>query len=368
MRSAARRRTSRARGVWVAGVGIALTAVVAVLLLVYFISGIGFFGVAVSFLLALVPLAIVLFSIRWVDRWEPEPRWARWFAFLWGAAVSVAAALIFDAWAQSAFGRIADDDATARFLSTAIQAPIVEEGVKGLGVLLIFLVWRTNWDGPLDGVVYAATVAAGFAFSENILYFADALGRGGDALGATFVIRGLFSPFAHVVFTACVGIALGWAARRGPAVVTGAYLVGLLGAMLLHGGYNAALLLVDDYPTYYAVVQVPLFVAVIAFVLHLRTTEARTTFDRLAEYGEAGWFTPGEVRMLATTEGRRNAIDWAAALRPPRADVMRSLIADSTHLAFTRQRMLDGGDDLAARADERALLDRIEDARMRLLA
>ena len=72
-----------------------------------------------------------------------------------------------------------------------MQAPLVEEVAKGLGVLLIYAFSRAHFDGPVDGLVYAATVAAGFAFTENILYFGVALVEGGaEELGATFVMRG----------------------------------------------------------------------------------------------------------------------------------------------------------------------------------
>ena len=68
----------------------AIAGLVGLLVLGYLAVALGLSVVATGTLLAVVPLAIVLLAIRWVDRWEPEPRWALWFAFLWGAAVSVA--------------------------------------------------------------------------------------------------------------------------------------------------------------------------------------------------------------------------------------------------------------------------------------
>ena len=59
-------------------------------------------------------------------------------------------------------------------------------------------------------------VGVGFAFTENILYLASAydgsdnLGPGGvDALTGTFILRCLVSPFAHPLFTACIGVGVG---------------------------------------------------------------------------------------------------------------------------------------------------------------
>ena len=43
--------------------------------------------------------------------------------------------------------------------------------IVSIPMLIIFLIWRRTFNGPVDGVVYACVVAAGFAFAENILYF-----------------------------------------------------------------------------------------------------------------------------------------------------------------------------------------------------
>ena len=100
--------------------------------------------------------------------------------------------------------------------SAVVQAPIVEEFAKGLGVFLIFLTARRAFDGPVDGVVYGALVGAGFAFTENIQYFAISFIEGGVVdVTTTFFVRGILSPFAHVMFTSITGFALGLAARRG---------------------------------------------------------------------------------------------------------------------------------------------------------
>ena len=108
------------------------------------------------------------------------------------------------------------DDAARDAFSSVVQAPLVEEFAKGLGVFLVFVFGRRAFDGPVDGVVYGALVGAGFAFTENILYFATSLIEGGLSETAfTFVLRGILSPFAHVMFTAVTGYAIGRAARAG---------------------------------------------------------------------------------------------------------------------------------------------------------
>jgi RsiW-degrading membrane proteinase PrsW (M82 family) len=353
-------RPRRVRSALFGPIGILLAAVVGVVVLAYLASALGTSTLVIGSLLALVPLAIVLLAVSWVDRWEPEPRWALWFAFLWGAAVSVAIALIVDTGVQLAVAFVMQagpDEA----LQAVVQAPLVEEVAKGLGVLLLFTFSRSHFDGPVDGLVYAATVAAGFAFTENILYFGSSLIEGGGAaLGATFVVRGLFSPFAHVLFTVCIGVAIGLGARptRGPGIIWW-FLGGLACAVALHALWNGSLTFASDAVALYLVVQVPIFIAAIVVTVLLRRQERAITRARLQEYAAAGWFNPDEVDGLATPSGRAQAIAWGRAQQPPRTDQVRRFIADATRLAFTRQAIVTGRADARRLADERELLDRV---------
>lgn len=355
-----------------AAFGIALGALLLVLLFVYFILGLGVGGVIIATVAALVPLVIVLLAVRWVDRWEPEPRSALWFAFLWGAGAAVVIALLFDLSVQIASyasGVILQSELTA----AVVQAPLVEEGAKGFGVLLILWVGRRYFDGPVDGLVYAATVAGGFAFSENILYFGSALVEGGDSFVSTFVVRGIFSPFAHVMFTSCTGLALGFASRRtGPGGAIGFYLLGLIPAAGLHALWNGAFYIVSDVVSYYLIVQVPLFLGAIALVIALRVTERRVTRTRLVEYAEVGWFAPSEVDLLSTHTGRREAMRWARAQPAvPGQDkvaAMKRFVRDATRLAHTRQRLVRGRAAIGSAPDELALLSAIGEDRRALLS
>ena len=357
------------RGSGFAIIGIVIAGAVGVLVIAYIALSLGVPALIIGSLLALVPLALVLLAVRWVDRWEPEPRWALWFAFLWGAAVSVAIALIIDLGLQLAMAYAEPGGTPDEALQAIVQAPIVEELAKGLGVLLIYAFSRSQFDGPIDGLVYAATVAAGFAFTENVIYFGVALVEGGSGeLGATFVARGLFSPFAHVLFTACIGLLIGVGARRGGgAGVIGWFLLGLVGAVFLHALWNGSLAFADDAIGLYFTVQVPIFIAAVLLTVFLRRQEVRVTRRRLGEYGAAGWFSRAEVEMLATPAGRRQARAWARAQTPPRTATMRKLITDATHLAFLRQRVANGLGDARAITDERALLSAIAADRATLL-
>jgi len=349
-------------------VGLVLLAQLLFWVLAYIASAIGLASLIGCGILALVPLTIVLLAVRWIDRWDPEPVAARWFAFLWGAAAAVSIALLVDLGAQIV-DAVSGTAPASEFFSSVVRAPMVEESAKGLGVLLIFFVARRSFDGPVDGIVYAATVAGGFAFIENITYFGSALiDTGGSGLAATFVLRGLLSPFAHVMFTSCTGFALGLAARR-PGVLRAItfFVCGLVPAILLHGLWNSAAYIAASFLGYYLVVQVPLFVIAIGFVVGLRRRERTLAFQRLSDYARAGWFGPDEVRMLATSAGRRGARAWARG-KPGATAIMKRFVQDAMRLAWVRQRIIAGNRVEQARADEAALLASVTAERAALVA
>lgn len=315
-------------------------------------------GLLIGFLLSLFPLALVLGAVFVVDRWEPEPRRLLLLALVWGAVMSVAATTLIQPLFMDAFApRSAGTARTLEFLAT-IEAPIVEETCKGLGLLILMLAARKYVDGPVDGIVYGMTIAAGFAFTENVLYFGRLFSEtSGSAasLAVIFTMRGVLSPFAHAMFTGTLGLIMGLAARRwSPGLVVGAFLVGLMPAMLLHNVWNGA---GEDFFLLYVLVQIPLFSGAVVGVYFLRRAESRLTHARLVEYAQAGWFTPLEVEMLATPRGRSAGLRWATAMG--RGPAMRAFIRTATDLAAARQRVISGRDVRGYAAAQQELLDRV---------
>ncbi len=106
---------------------------------------------------------------------------------------------------------------------------LTEEGVKLLSVRLS--AYRSNaFNEVMDGIVYTAAAALGFATVENVLY---ALTRG---LGAT-LIRGITSVPGHALMGGIMGYYVGLA-RFTPQKETDLTLEGLVIAMMLHGLYD----------------------------------------------------------------------------------------------------------------------------------
>lgn len=342
----------------VAGVGMLLTTML------------GAGALVLCAVLALVPLIICILGIRWIDRWDPEPKGALAFAFLWGAGMSVAMTLLVGPTVTTVL-TIALQGTTPDVVGPVIQAPLVEEAAKGLGVLILVFSRRSHFDGPVDGIVYAGTVGAGFAFTENILYFgsavADPEGLGG--LLTVFVLRGLFSPFAHVMFSAALGLVLGLSAARGRRAgrLVGAFLVGLVPAVAGHMLWNGGLMvLFTDFFQFYVLVQLPLFLVAVFGVLALRRAERQLTFQRLADYAAAGWLTEQELGMVASPRGRAQALRWARSFGT--APLMKRFISTGTRLAFIRQRLLAGHATGSDAQQELQLLHELSATRERMVA
>ena len=58
-----------------------------------------------------------------------------------------------------------------------ISAPIVEESGKAF-ILFVFFFWKADeFDGVVDGIVYASMAALGFAMTENIQYYGKAVAQ-----------------------------------------------------------------------------------------------------------------------------------------------------------------------------------------------
>ncbi len=310
-------------------------------------------GFIVGFVASLLPLAAVLLAVRFIDRWEPEPRRLLVFAFVWGAAVSIAVTTLIQPVFALTAGPASGLDYTT--FAVTVQAPVVEEFAKSLGLLLLVLFARKHVDGPVDGVVFAFTIAGGFAFTENILYFGRAIAESstpGPDLVVVFFLRGVMSPFAHAIFTGTTGLLLGFAARRGnTGLILAAFVVGLIPAMLLHRGWNS---MGQDFLAQYILVQIPIFLLAVLVIVMLRVAENRLTRQRLREYAAAGWFTGAEVDMLATAGGRRRALTWARSTG--RGPQMKAFLHAATRLAFTRQRILSGLDVPAHQREEQQQL------------
>ena len=369
-------RTKRRRP-WVRWVLFALSflglAVSALALYFFVILPLGFGTSLVAFTAALVPVAMVLGAVWWIDRYTPQPRMSLVYAFAWGAIGSVLLTLWFGGYFTTWITPTETNELIDSFLGAVIQAPVIEEAMKSAGMIGLLIWGRRYIAGPIDGVVYAALIAGGFAFTENILYFGSSFHQAQAAgeiavFWQTFFLRGVLSPFAHVSFTALCGLGLGIAAeRRSLMLYFGLGAGGLSLGMVLHALWNGSTFFIPVDPAaplagflrYYVTVQVPIFVLLVAIVLFLRLREKRILRRQLAEYGRAGWFSPDEVELLVSMRRRRRAERWAARHGAVSRMAMRDLIRSAIALGIERHSVTFGKPSAKTRARERELLETI---------
>jgi len=246
-----------------------------------------------AILLALVPLTYTVPLFMWLDRLEPEPRAMRWNAFLWGAGISVLVASFFNDLTSAAAGMA---------VAAVVSAPISEEIMKVLGISSAAR--RHHIDSPLDGAVYAGYVGLGFAAVENVIYLSDAINE--DALGSTFVLRGLFSPLAHPYFCMWAGMAVGRAVQRGRSRRFAA-LRGLMIAIPLHATWNLGA--VAPIFSILLLGHVVLFAVLIRQIRRMRRAEIASVRERLPRLAFAYNLSPIELEVYgdlrATAKLRR---------------------------------------------------------------
>ena len=192
-------------------------------------------------ILCFVPAFFYATLLYWLDRFERDPKRLLIASFAWGAIIATTGALIGSIILQGGVAAFTGDQKLAEATGIMLIAPVLEEIAKGLAVLLIFAIFKDEFDSILDGMIYAGVAALGFAATENVLYlyFNGYAEHGTGGLVGLFIVRVIFSAWLHPAFTALFGAGLA-ASRlsRNPLVVWGAPILGLCAAMLFHGLHN----------------------------------------------------------------------------------------------------------------------------------
>jgi RsiW-degrading membrane proteinase PrsW (M82 family) len=174
---------------------------------------------------------------RLKDRLKPEPFKLVASAVLLGGVAAGAAMAVFRL--LPAFGVPSGptpEDLPALLLYCVAVIGVVEEGLKFAVVRLFMVRWR-EYDEVIDGLVYAALTAIGFAAVENLVY-----ARG--APGIEVLARAAALPLTHAVFSAVWGLPMAHALSI-PRPAASRFLrqaAPLALSMGLHGAYDFFLL------------------------------------------------------------------------------------------------------------------------------
>ncbi len=305
------------------------------------ICGVGFIDEQLTFanasttawLVGLVLLALyavpVYLLVNTLDLFEREPRSLLIGALLWGAIIATfLAGRINDQWGeivQKLFGA-----EFAREWGAALIGPGVEELVKFLGVVVIYLIARSEFDDVLDGFVYGALVGLGFTLEEDMYYFfTHFVGQAGASdLGGLF--EGFFlriivgGPYSHVLLTGLTGMGLAWYVTRPDIPKSRRLLAAVLlyvAGVAAHFVWNSPLLndMLGNDPDaatwilWAAIKGLPFLILLAVLVRVAIRREQGWVRETLADDVAAGLVTPAELETLGDLRRRRDARRAVAA-------------------------------------------------------
>jgi RsiW-degrading membrane proteinase PrsW (M82 family) len=291
-----------------------------------------------------LPMLVVYLWVPWiVDRYDPEPWWALLMALAWGgiAACGFAALIntMVDVMGEAMFGKGAGE-----VLSACISAPIVEEGSKAFAVFFMYYFMRRQFDGVVDGVIYATFAALGFAACENILYYGNAakteiLQHKEGLFVGTFLVRGILGPWGHPLYTSMTGLGFGIARETNKTWLKWcAPLGGYCFAMFLHSTWNTAATISGDL----VALMLPLwFLFVLGFfglVIYLVIRKGRIIRDHLKDEVLMGNMTMFELGLVTSPVGRwRATFGWGGSAGRKFIDAAARLALSKWHTGRATQ-------------------------------
>ncbi len=167
-------------------------------------------GVLLSLFFGFIPMLFFSWLVYWTDRYEKEPKLLLGGVFIWGAIVAAGAAFIINTILGIGIYIFTESESFTDLTTGSLIAPIVEESLKGFAVLVVFLIFRHEFDTILDGIVYAAIAALGFAATENAFYiFSYGYLEGGlSGIFWLVFVRVILVGWQHPFYTAFIGIGL----------------------------------------------------------------------------------------------------------------------------------------------------------------
>jgi protease PrsW len=279
-----------------------------------------FDSVLTGILCATLPLGFYLFVPAIIDRFDPEPWWSLTMAFLWGAVVATGFAGMVNTLVHigvaDVFGKAAGD-----FITPVICAPLCEEFFKGLAVAGAFYFLRKEFDGIVDGIIYATFCAIGFAAVENISYYARSDVH--NALAGTFFVRGILAPWGHPLYTSMTGIGFGLARESSKTWVRwlapfGGYLAGVT----LHAIWNFVPTVFGEAFFYLLPLWFLFVFGFFGIIVALVVRKGRTIRTYLRDEVLLGYLSQDEVDLICSPVGRlKCTFSWRGA---PGRDFIRS--------------------------------------------
>ncbi|MBE9102843.1 PrsW family intramembrane metalloprotease [Vacuolonema iberomarrocanum] len=204
-------------------------------------------ALAIAAVLSVVPISILWY----LDRRERESVWAIATALLWGGVIATGLSAPINTYILTEIGGWVTQNPlvqdtlgpdAAFLIGAPIAGPLVEETIKGLGILALLIFFNAEFDNMRDGFIYGALVGIGFNWLESAHYVASSYAEFGIApwglqFGARFSLLGmaghtLYSGLLGAFFGLALQTARGWVRLVAP-------VFGWLLAVLAHALNNS---------------------------------------------------------------------------------------------------------------------------------
>jgi RsiW-degrading membrane proteinase PrsW (M82 family) len=283
-------------------------------------------GILLSFLFGFLPMLLFAYVVYWVDRYEKEPIALLGGVFLWGAIIAAGAAFIANTFWGLGIYMFTGSQAFTELSTASVFAPIIEETLKGMACFFVFLFFKREFDSILDGIVYAAIAAIGFAATENIyyLYTYGFQQNGLNGILYLFFVRIVLVGWQHPFYTAFIGIGLAVSRlSRTNSIKFLAPIIGLTIAIFAHSMHNLISTLFHGLQSlaFSLVFDWSGWIAMIIFVVWALAREQKWIVTQLPDEVANGVITPAQfqtacsasaqtiARMRALFAGRYRLID-----------------------------------------------------------
>ena len=293
-----------------------------------------------------IPAGLIIYRF---DQFEPEPVSMIAIAVIWGGVVALTFASITNS-AMLSFLQHIMPAITVDSWGAAIVAPINEELYKGAGLVLMFLIARSEFDGLMDGLIYGAMIGLGFQVVENIQYFMLAAsestgGEIGAVVGMYFLRVILSGLYSHVLFSGLMGFGFAYfVTRKGQEPLTrrlGVFALFAVAAWAAHFVWNSpwleSLMGGDAGPLALGIIikGLPFLIFLAILAVFARRREGKA-FARLMA-GEVGTdtVTKEEFEVLRSGRRRRRMVRQVSRTRGPVAGaILKRLMREQMNLAL----------------------------------
>jgi RsiW-degrading membrane proteinase PrsW (M82 family) len=183
--------------------------------------------IALLLTVAIGPALFWLLYFYKKDKYEPEP--LSWIVkiFLLGALIVIPIAI-----GEGIVGIFVSE-----FVLFVVVAPVMEECGKYF-VVKRYVYQTSEFNEPVDGIIYAVAAALGFASLENIFYIFSIPSTELGTLFWVVFLRAVLSVPGHALFASIMGYSLGIAKFGNPRNASKIIITGLAGAIVFHALFN----------------------------------------------------------------------------------------------------------------------------------